>query len=137
MTEMICIACPMGCHLTVTEAPDGWTVTGNRCPRGMTYGIQEMTDPRRVVTSTIRVRNGSKRMVSVKVSAPIPKGEIFHLMAELRGLQATAPIRIGDVLVPDILGLGVDLVATAPVNLSETDPDSKGQSPRDPEQSLR
>ena len=120
MNEMICIACPMGCHLTVTETPDGWLVTGNRCPRGRTYGIQEMTDPRRVVTSTIRVRGGARAMVSVKVSAPIPKGEIFHLMAELRTLQAAAPIRIGDVLVPNILSLGVDLVATAHVNTSET-----------------
>lgn len=120
MNEMICIACPMGCRLTVTATPDGWMVTGNRCPRGRTYGIQEMTDPRRVITSTIRVRGGVRTMVSVKVSAPIPKGEIFHLMAELRGLTVMAPIRIGDILVPNILGLGVDLVATAPVNPKES-----------------
>lgn len=123
MNDMICIACPMGCHLTVTQTPDGWKVTGNSCPRGRTYGIQEMTDPRRVVTSTIRVRGGAKTMVSVKVSAPIPKDEIFHLMAELRGLQVPAPIRVGDILVPNILGLGVDLVATAPVNPKEISPD--------------
>ena len=132
MNEMICIACPMGCRLTVTETADGWMVTGNRCPRGRTYGIQEMTDPRRVVTSTIRVRGGVRTMVSVKVSAPIPKDEIFHLMAELRGLTVTAPIHIGDILVPNILGLGVDLVATAPVNPKESSPDPLEQSTNPP-----
>lgn len=111
MTELICIVCPKGCHLKVDEE-NGYTVTGNGCPRGAAYGHKELTNPTRVITSTVRVEGGTLRRASVKTSADIPKGRIFEAMRLLDGVVLQAPVAIGDVVVPDILGLGVDFVAT-------------------------
>ena len=74
--EMICIRCPMGCHLSVTQDENGCTVTGNTCPRGREYGVQEMTCPTRVVTSSVRVENGRRPVCSVKTATAVPKADI-------------------------------------------------------------
>ena len=110
--ELICIGCPMGCNLTVTEENGEFTVTGNTCPRGADYAKKELTDPRRTVTSSVRVVGGSAAMVPVKTATDIPKGKIEQCMREIHGLTAEAPIKIGMVLCKDIAGTGVDLVAT-------------------------
>ena len=68
MTELICIVCPKGCHLKVDEE-NGFAVTGNGCPRGEAYGYKELTNPTRVITSTVRVEGGALRRASVKTSA--------------------------------------------------------------------
>lgn len=111
MTELICIVCPKGCHLKVDEE-NGYAVTGNGCPRGAAYGHKELTNPTRVITSTVRVEGGTLRRASVKTSSDIPKGKIFEAMHLLDGVVLQAPVAIGDVVVKDILGLGVDFVAT-------------------------
>ena len=114
--EMICINCPMGCSLTVTQADDGTiTVTGNTCKRGSDYAAKEVTHPTRIVTSTVCVRGGSIPMVSVKTAQDIPKEKIFEIMKYINALTVTAPVHIGDVLLKDIAGTGVDLIATKEV----------------------
>ena len=111
--EMICINCPMGCSLTVTQADDGTiTVTGNTCKRGEIYGRKEVTNPTRIVTSTVRVSGGSIDMVSVKTKEDIPKGKIFDCVKALKTVEVAAPVHIGDVLLKDVAGTGVDVVAT-------------------------
>lgn len=118
MKELICIVCPKGCHLKVDEE-NGYAVTGNSCPRGAEYGKKELVNPTRVITSTVKVEGGALRRVSVKTSGDIPKKDIFRAMALLDGVSIKAPVAIGDVVVKDLLGLGVDFVATKNVPCAE------------------
>ena len=108
MREMICICCPMGCRLTVEKTADGYSVTGNTCPRGKVYAIDEMTAPKRMVTSSVPVDNGNYKTVSVKTSVSVPK--------TLGGVRLDAPVKIGDVVVKNVLGTGADFVATRNVD---------------------
>ena len=116
MKEMICICCPMGCHLQVDDDDrNNIKVTGNTCPRGAKYAKDEVTCPRRVVTSIVNVARGEIKMVSVKTSDAIPKDKMFEALALLDGVVVDAPVEIGQVIVKDVLGLGVDFVATKSV----------------------
>ena len=110
--ELICIGCPMGCQLCVTEENGEFNVAGNTCPRGVDYAKKEMTDPRRTVTSSVAVTGGVAVRVPVKTATDIPKGLIFQCMKEIRELSVKAPVHIGDVLLENIAGSGVNLVAT-------------------------
>ncbi len=110
--ELICIGCPMGCNLTVTEQDGDISVTGNTCPRGVDYAKKELTDPRRTVTSSVKVTDGSAVRVAVKTATDIPKGLIFKCMEEIQAISVKAPVHIGDVLCENIAGSGVALVAT-------------------------
>lgn len=111
--NLICISCPLGCALTVTlEEGKVTDVSGNTCPRGDAYGRKEMTNPTRIVTSTVRVQNGHLPVVSVKTASDIPKGKIADVMEAIRRLRVSAPVRIGDVLLSDAAGTGTAIVAT-------------------------
>ena len=113
--ELTCIQCPLGCPLTVTVDGDTVTVTGNTCPRGAVYGEKEVTHPTRTVTSTVEVEGGEMARVSVKTAGDIPKEKIFDVMAEIRGTKLTAPVTIGDVIIKNAAGTGVDIIATKSV----------------------
>lgn len=111
--ELICIGCPMGCMLSVDMNGGGVvTVTGNTCPRGDSYARKEVTNPTRIVTTTVRVLGGTQDMVSVKTKTDIPKGEIFACVKALKGVEVNAPVHIGDVILENAAGTGVDIVAT-------------------------
>lgn len=109
--ELTCIGCPMGCPLTVTMGEE-ITVTGNTCPRGEIYAKKEVTNPTRIVTSTVHVIGGEIEMVSCKTKNDIPKGKIFDIMAEINSTTVKAPVAIGDVIIADVAGTGVSVVAT-------------------------
>jgi len=108
--EMTCINCPMGCQLTVKKDGDNIMVSGNTCPRGAAYGKDEVVNPTRIVTSTIKVINGER--VSCKTERAIPKGKIFDCMKEIRHKKVEAPIKIGQVLIENVCGTGINVVAT-------------------------
>ena len=111
--NLTCISCPMGCALTATlEGGEVISVTGNTCKRGDDYARKEVTNPTRIVTSTVMVKGGSLDMVSVKTKNDIPKGKIFDCVRALKGVCVEAPVHIGDVVVSDICGTGVDVIAT-------------------------
>lgn len=111
--ELICIGCPMGCPVTVEmNDTEIVSVTGNTCPRGDAYARKEVTNPTRIVTSTVKVEGGSVDMVSVKTKEDIPKDKIFDCVRALKGITVAAPVRIGDVILADVAGTGVDVVAT-------------------------
>ena len=119
--ELICINCPMGCMLTVDVGGDGeMTVTGNNCPRGENYARKELTDPTRIVTSTVRVTDGELPVVSVKTAADVPKDKIGGVMDALRGVTVEAPVTIGEVIVPDVCSTGVAVIATKAVGRVRT-----------------
>ncbi len=105
-----CIVCPRGCTMTAQIQGDSITVTGNACPRGEKHAIGECTNPVRSLTSIIRVRNREDTMVSVKSSAPIPKGKMFEIMELIHATSVEAPVKIGDVLISNLFG--ADIVAT-------------------------
>ena len=111
--ELICIGCPMGCPLTVEmNGTEVVSVTGNTCPRGDAYARKEVTNPTRIVTSTVKVEGGKVDMVSVKTKEDIPKGKIFECVKALKGITVEAPVHIGDVILKDVAGTGVDIIAT-------------------------
>lgn len=116
--NLTCINCPMGCALTIEmEGGEVISVSGNTCKRGDTYGRKEVTDPTRIVTSTVKVIDGKEQMVSVKTKQDIPKGKISECITALKNVQVNAPVRIGDVIVADVAGTGVDIVATKNVEI--------------------
>lgn len=111
-----CIGCPMGCPVTITMENDQIvSITGFTCPRGKLYAENEVTNPKRMVTSTVKVENGSKPYVSVKTREDIPKVKITDIMKCLKNVVVTAPVYIGDVIVADAAGTGVDIIATKQV----------------------
>jgi CxxC motif-containing protein len=112
-TKIICITCPMGCTLEVTH--DGATITkveGEQCKRGKEYAQAELTDPRRMVTSTVKVRGGVHPLVPVYTAAPIPKPKIFGLLAELRKVELKAPVKAGQKVLQNALDTGIDILAS-------------------------
>lgn len=111
MKELICIVCPKGCHLHIDEA-NGYAVSGNACARGEEYGRVELLNPTRTITSTVRIHGAMYRRCPVKTASPIPKGLIAEAMALLDDVDVQAPVRVGEVVVKDICGTGVDFVAT-------------------------
>lgn len=110
--ELICIGCPMGCPIVV-KMEDGkvTSVTGNTCPRGEEYARKEVTDPTRIVTTTVRVADGKVPMINVKIEHDIPKDKIFDCIAALRGVTIKAPVHIGDIVLENVAGTGVNIVA--------------------------
>lgn len=110
MKNFVCIVCPKGCHLQVEEATQ--TVTGNACKRGYIYGLEEATHPTRILTSTVRVTNAALPRCPVKLNAPIPKEMINDAMQTLNAVTLQAPVRLGEVVVANVCGTGVDFVAT-------------------------
>lgn len=119
--ELICIGCPLGCNLTV-EMDGGQVVSvnGNTCKRGDDYARKELTDPRRIVTSTVPVAGGNLPVVSVKTASDIPKGKIWECLCALKGVTLTAPVQIGDVIVENVADTGVDVIATKSISAVET-----------------
>ena len=111
--KLTCIGCPMGCPLTVVmNGEEVVSVTGNTCKRGDVYARKEVTNPTRIVTSTVRVSGGSIDMVSVKTKEDIPKGKIFECVKALNGIEVPATVHIGDVILENVADTGVDIVAT-------------------------
>lgn len=116
--EMVCIRCPLGCTLQVELQEDNTVmVTGNQCPRGAEYGRNELTDPRRTVTTTVRRKGSKEAVVSVKTASEIPKGKIKECINVLAGVTLDGPVRIGDVVIKNVAETGVDVVATRNVEV--------------------
>ena len=114
--ELTCIGCPLGCALRVTmENGAVVSVEGNTCPRGDAYARKEVTAPSRIVTTTVPVTGGVLAAVSVKTAGEIPKGKIFACVGALKNVSVAAPVAIGQVVLADVAGTGVDVVATKAV----------------------
>lgn len=115
-SQLICIGCPVGCLITAKKNEDGsLSITGNTCKKGETYARNEMTAPVRAVTSIIKLEGGKGKVVPVKTAGEIPKGRINDCMKEIRRTAAKAPVKAGDVLIANVAGTGIDVVATGNV----------------------
>jgi CxxC motif-containing protein len=113
-TTYLCIGCPLGCRLEVdeNECHEIVEVRGFSCKRGREYAEQEHTDPRRTVTTTMGVRGGRVPRLPVKTQETVPKRLVLDVCDALRTVIVDAPVHLGDVILPDVLGTGVDVVAT-------------------------
>ncbi|NCA67211.1 MAG: DUF1667 domain-containing protein [Clostridia bacterium] len=109
----ICIMCPMGCPLEITESGNVIVVKGNTCKRGTDYGVQEYSAPKRVVTSLVHTETG--KVVSVKTAELIDKKIIFNVLDALKNIRIKLPIKIGDVIIHNVCGSGVNIVATSSI----------------------
>ena len=107
MKNLTCIICPRGCTLTVNEVDGILNVSGNACPKGEKYAIDECTHPTRTVTSIIRINNRTDTMVSVKTENPIPKESIFEVMEIIRKTEIPAPVNVGDIIIKDVFGTNI------------------------------
>ncbi|MTI71690.1 MAG: DUF1667 domain-containing protein [Firmicutes bacterium] len=113
--EVVCIVCPMGCHIKVKKDENlylGYTVEGNKCKRGKEYGIKELTNPTRIITTTVKIKNSHLRRLPVKTNEPVAKDKIFECMKVINKVSIKAPIKVGDVVLENILDTGVDIVAS-------------------------
>ena len=119
-TKLICITCPKGCTLMVTH--DGETilsVDGNTCKRGKEYAQAELSDPRRMIATTVRIKGGIHPLLPVYTATPFPKPRICELLKELRCVELSAPVQMGAVVVKDALGTGIDILASRDMGRAE------------------
>ncbi|MBO7345394.1 MAG: DUF1667 domain-containing protein [Clostridia bacterium] len=107
--KITCVECPMGCEIEVVNNNGDITVTGNTCPRGKLYAENEITCPRRVLTTSVRAENG--KMVSVKTDAPIKKQEMLEVMQKINRVSVKLPVKIGQVVIKDLTE-SINLIAT-------------------------
>ena len=115
MKEFNCIVCPRGCLLHIEQCDDGFTVTGNTCPRGEAFAISEMTEPKRTICSSVKTVFPDVPVLPVRVSEDIPKDRIFDVMKEINAVTLTERIGRGDVIIENVLGLGVNVISTSSV----------------------
>lgn len=111
-SNITCIVYPIGCSLVVTKLDNGYKVEGNTCKRGKKYGVEELTNPKRVVTSTVRLEESYLNLLPVKTKESVPKDMIFDVMKELEKIVVMPPINVGDIIIKNILNTGVDIVSS-------------------------
>ena len=116
MKELICIGCPIGCMLKVDVRGEEISVCGNGCKRGESYAQNEIRCPRRPLASTVALKNGAIRRLSVRTNGDVPKDSIQACMQEIHRICVSAPVRIGDVVLKNCAGTGVDIIATKNVD---------------------
>jgi CxxC motif-containing protein len=111
--ELVCISCPQGCMMTAVKKDGVFEFSGNKCKKGIAYGEQELTCPMRSITTTVRTGFMDFPVVPVRTTGEIPLEKIFNFMNEINQVNVTERLKPGDVIIPNILESGVDLVATA------------------------
>lgn len=117
--EMTCIVCPIGCHVEIWKEDGEFVITGNQCPRGETYAIKELTNPTRMIPTTVVIEGAKLPRLPVITSDPVPKGDIFKVMEIVNKAKVEAPVTVGDVIVENVLGLGVNIIATRSMKKAE------------------
>ena len=118
--KIICVACPLGCEIEI-EGNDTTVerVSGNRCKRGLAYAEQEVLHPMRLLTASVRVSGASRRMLPIRSTKPIPKEALLRSMEVIRRTKVAAPIKDHQVIIPNILATGADMVASMPLPKEE------------------
>jgi CxxC motif-containing protein len=114
--KITCIVCPIGCKILVkTDGVNFELVDGNKCKMGIDYARSEALDPRRVLTSSILVKNGEWPLVSVKTTLPIPKDKIHAVLKEIKESEVISPVKLGQILIQNVAGTKIDVIATKSV----------------------
>lgn len=113
--EMICIVCPIGCHLEIMEdssSESGYIVSGATCKRGEVYGVKELSNPTRTVTSTVKIKGGSLPRIPVRTDKEIPKDKIFDCMKIINDIELEVPVKVNQIIAENVLGLDVNIVSS-------------------------
>lgn len=112
--ELICIKCPRGCKLFVSniDDPDHLIVEGNQCPRGETYAVDEITDPKRTITATIKIISEDEKRLPIRTDGEIPKNLYKKIVDKINDMEVKAPVKRGEVLVENVENTGIDLIST-------------------------
>ncbi len=113
MKELVCIVCPKGCTMTIEGQGKDIKVTGNGCKRGLTFAVSEETEPKRTICSVVKTAFYEMPVLPVRVSSDIPKDRIFDVMKEINAACVSEKIGRGDVIISNVLGLGVDVISTS------------------------
>ncbi len=107
-----CIICPISCKISVTQKEDGeLEITGNKCNRGIDYAKNEFTCPQRMLTTTVKINKGKLRRLPVISSKEVPKAQLRNYLNEIYKIEVTAPVKEGDVIIKNIFGTDVDILA--------------------------
>lgn len=115
--RLICVLCPVGCELEARKDPAGdIQVQGNQCDKGIPFAVEEVLRPKRNLATSVPVKGTATKMVSVRLSGPVARDMLFPILAEISELRPEAPVRRGQVLIADVLGTGVDVIATRTVS---------------------
>ena len=113
--NLICITCPVGCRLKVTgevtDSADDLNVSGHQCKRGITYAYDEITNPVRMVCTTAKIRGGIHKVIPVRTDKPIADKYKLEVVKAVNKIVLTSPVKMGDVIIPDLFGTGVNIVA--------------------------
>jgi CxxC motif-containing protein len=112
-TRIICIGCPKGCHLKIAHiGKEIQEISNYDCKIGLEYAKTEFTEPKRIITTTVKLKSGILPFVPVKTKEPVDKEKIFEIMKVINGLEIESPVKVGDIVVSNIAETGVDLVCT-------------------------
>lgn len=110
--ELTCIVCPRGCRIQVWEEEGVYRCEGNQCVRGEVYAIQEVTEPRRMLTTTVRLQGSSLKRCPVVSRSAIKKSDIFKMIDLLEEISLEAPVALNQIIIENILDSGIDIVAS-------------------------
>ncbi len=108
--NLICIVCPIGCRLKITGTTDDLKVSGNRCNKGITYAHEEITNPVRMVCSTVKIKGGIHKVIPVKTDKAIPEKYKLEVVKAINNIEVTSPVKMRDIIARDLFGTGVNIV---------------------------
>ena len=113
MTErnLVCIVCPIGCRLKITGTAEDLKVEGNTCDKGFAYARDEITNPLRMVCTTVRIKGGIHNVIPVKTDKAIPDKYKLEVVKAVNNIELTSPVKMGDIVISDLFGTGVNVVA--------------------------
>ena len=109
--NLICIVCPIGCRLTAAGNPDDLNVSGNRCKKGIAYAHDEITNPMRMVCTTVKIKGGLHAVIPVKTDKAIPEKYKLEVVKAINNIELKSPVKMGDIIISDLFGTGVNIVA--------------------------
>ena len=108
--NLICIVCPMGCRLNVTGSLDDLKVSGGKCPKGDKYAFDEITNPMRMVCTTVKIEGGIHPVIPVKTDNVIPDKYKLDVVRAVKDITLKSPVKMGDIIISDLFGTGVNIV---------------------------
>ena len=109
--NLVCIVCPVGCRLAVTELNGEIKISGNKCKKGIGYAQEEMTNPLRMICTTVKIKGGIHSVVPVKTDKAIPEKYKLEVVKAVNKIELESPVKMGDIIIPDLFGTGVNIVA--------------------------
>lgn len=115
-SKIICTVCPNGCEINVTElSTENCNIEGYKCEKGREYAEQEIANPARILTTTIKIKNGLIKRLPVRSENPVPKDKILQIIGKVRSVEIEAPVEEGDIIIENILGMGINITASKSV----------------------